>query len=213
MIVCVFINMVTYLLPISTSLGITTDSEYYGEGSFPKIAMLMGWGEWLGYIMLGGALTSIFGVYQVYLLTSSLALYSLSLTGDAPRAFSYTFPKMKTPWVALAFFSLTTAVWCLLDFSMVVEIETILYCIHVCFLFGTFFKLRYSHPGMVRPYKIPGSLPVLIIASFFPIAVAITNMSVAGWTEQLFTVGVITLLGISFWIKRQFQDNTTQLRI
>jgi len=192
----------TYLLPIAVSLAITTDPNDYSDGTFPHIADSMGWGRWISWIMLVGALTSNFGTYQVYLHTSSTALYSMSLSGDAPPIFKRTLPKFDTPWVAITFFSITTALWCLFDFSVVVEVETVLYCLHVCVLITTFFRLRFIAPDMERPFRFRGPLWLLMPLCAFPCSIAIFNISITNWFATLMGLGMLTALATSFWIKK-----------
>lgn len=61
---------------------------------------------------------------------------------------------LDTPWVSLLLFSLTTMIWTQFDFSVVVEVETVLVCLHYLGLVSTFLKLRYSQPDMHRPFKV-----------------------------------------------------------
>jgi len=209
--ISVALNMAIYLFPIACSLAITTNPEDYRDGAFPKIADSMGWGKWIGWILVGGALVSNFGVYQVYLHTSSTALYSMSLSGDAPYLFAHTLPKFETPWVAILFFSITTAIWCLLDFVVVVEVEAVLYCLHVVILVSTFFRLRWTSPEMARPFRFKGPAWFLVPLCIFPCIIALTNIIVTNWFEQLLSLGILVSLITCFIIKKQVAKPIEQL--
>jgi len=68
--------------------------------------------------------------------------------------------------VAIIFFSLTTAALVLLDFSVLVEIESLLYCLHVILLAGTVIRLRWkgtlTPPLGGRADQFSGSVVVIV---------------------------------------------------
>jgi amino acid transporter len=49
-----------------------------------------------------------------------------------------TLPKFNTPVVCILFYSISTCALVLLDFSIIVETESVLYCLHVIILFSAF---------------------------------------------------------------------------
>jgi len=185
MIISVLIMTLTYLLPVSVAIGVAPYVEQNGEkvihtiteGSYPFLADSLGFGYWLRYALTIGALASNFGTFTAYLNTSAsgifsfnlfyfqfipycllcLALYSLALEGKVPYFLTLTLPHFNTPVVCILFYTMTTCMLVLIDFSVIVEIESVLYCVHVIILFTAFARLRFVAPDMKRPYKLPGN--------------------------------------------------------
>jgi len=197
--------MLVYLFPLAAALGITNDPNNFYEGSFPSIANMLSFGTWLGYTLIAGALFSNMGVYLVYIHTSSNALCSLAEKGDAPNIFGWKLFRFNTPWFAVFFYSITTQFWTTFDFSLIVEVETVLYCIHVIILISTFFKLRYSFPDMERPFRIRGPIVLLLICSLVPIAIAVANIAITGWFENVLAILLMGIVITSYFIKMYYE--------
>lgn len=73
----------------------------------------------------------------------------------APSVFQHTSNRFSTPVPAILFFSITTCVLVLFDFSYLVEVESFLYSIHAFLLCATFIYLGFKQPQL----KIPSILP------------------------------------------------------
>lgn len=147
------------------------------QGSYPIIAEGLGYGSWLLYMMILGGLVSTIGTlfmkrktahshhldsfydtkgtYNAYLHTSSTALHSLSKDEMAPSIFQYVSKKFETPVAAIVFFSLTTCVLVLFDFSYLVEVESFLYAVHAALLCSTFISLAFTQPSLKIPIFLP----------------------------------------------------------
>jgi len=213
MILMVILSMLTYILPLAASLAVTTDVSYYIEGSFPTIASeVLGWGDWLRYLLIGGALFSNLGVYLVYIHTSSNALAALGEKGDAPSIFAKKLPLVASPWVAITFYSFTTIFWTLFDFSVVVEVETVLYCVHAIVLVLTFFRLRISDPDTKRPFRIPGPLVVLAICFLPAVGIALVNIIFTHWFEMIVAFGLLVFL-VSCYFTKNFYNKWKNLTL
>jgi len=204
LIVSVVFTMFVYLLPMAAALAVTNDPDEYTTASFTKIANILGRGEWLGYTLIGGALFSNLGVYLVYIHTSSNALCALAEKGDAPAIFAKKLKRFNTPWVAVVFYSISTQFWSTFNFTQVVEVDTVLYCIHVIILIATFLKLRYSAPNMDRPFRIPGSNLFLLICSIVPISIAIGNVCMTNYFEIVLSVLLMLIVITCYFIKLDY---------
>lgn len=73
----------------------------------------------------------------------------------APSIFQHTSNKFDTPVSAIVFFSLTTSVLILFDFSYLVEVESFLYTAHASLLCTTFIYLSFSQPQLKIPIILP----------------------------------------------------------
>jgi len=200
----VFITMFVYLLPMAAALAVTSDPNDFTEGSFPKIADMLGKGPWLGYTLIAGALFSNLGVYLVYIHTSSNALCSLAEKGDAPAIFAYKLKRFNSPWVATLFYSISTQFWTTFEFPQIVEVDTVLYCVHVIILIATFFKLRFSYPNMDRPFRIPGPNWFLLLCSIIPFCIAIGNICITNEFEIVLALLLMLVVITCYFIKRDY---------
>ncbi len=112
------------------------------------------------------------GTYNAYLHTSATALRSLSTDGMMPIIFN-ALPQYKAPVVSLIFFSLTTAVLVFFDFSVLVEVESFLYSVHVLILCSSLVRLKYKRPLLNIPSTIPGGAVGVAVVAFLPSVVVV----------------------------------------
>lgn len=207
MVFSVVLMIATYLLPIAMAMANTSDLSELTEGAYPYIAQAMGLGVWIVYVMTAGGLASTMGTYNAYLCTSATALRALSREGMAPPIFD-ALPRFKPPVLAILFFSMTTAALVLVDFSILVEIESMLYCIHALFLCSSVVRLRWKEPELERPFKLPfGKIGVIIIA-LFPMVVVfglIFSLFWADWKFPLIAIGLLGMGIVGFYISEYFR--------
>lgn len=199
MISSVFLAVCTYLFPIATGVATGPEGHVMKEGAYPELADNLGFGVWLRYLLTVGALASNFGTYLAYLATSSSSLHALALEGRLPQFMALTLPKFKTPVVCILFYTLTTMMLVLLDFSIIVETESVLYCVHVLILFSAFVRLRFVAPDMRRPYRVPGNKIVAFFVAGLPVAVALFNIGVSHWVQWLIVSGIIIVIAGLFF--------------
>jgi amino acid transporter len=82
------------------------------------------------------------------------------------------------PIVAIIFFSLTTAALVLFDFSVLVEIESLLYCLHVLLLAGTVVRLRWKGTSRPPAARLPSSLSRRDTARYRPLLLTCLRVQV-----------------------------------
>jgi basic amino acid/polyamine antiporter, APA family len=199
MISSVFLAVCTYLFPITTGLATASDGYKMAEGSYPELADNLGFGVWLRYLLTVGALASNFGTYIAYLATASQSLHALALEGRLPFFMTLTLPKFGTPVVCILFYTLTTMMLVLLDFSVIVETESVMYCVHVLILFTAFVRLRFVAPDMKRPYRVPGSNIIAFIVAALPTAVALINIGVSHWLQWIIVGSTVAIIAIAYF--------------
>jgi len=195
----------TYLLPVSTAIALADNWTDLTEGQYPLLAEDIGLGKWLAWFMIVGGLVSCMGTYVVYLHTGAVAIRSMADEGIAPFPFSWL-RKYKTPLLGLLTFSCTTAVLVLFDFSLLVEVESFLYCVHAALLCSNVFRLRMKEPELKRPFKLPfGRIGALVIP-MFPYIVIVSNIiSILyfNWLAAAIALSGI-LLAVSMYFVKEF---------
>ncbi len=155
-----------------------------------------------------GGLASTMGTYNTYLFTTSTALQAIAKDGMAPSIFN-ALPQYKTPVVAIIFFSLTTAGLVLLDFSVLVEIESLLYCTHALLLCSSVIRLRFIEPKLERPFALPGGKVGVILITLPPILVllgVIATLFYNGWLFPLISLGVLFAGALVYITKEMIQQ-------
>lgn len=189
----------TYLFPIAVGLAIADSPEEFVDGAYPVIATEMGYGTWLAWVLAVGAVTSSLGTYISYLYTSTKALASMAEDGNAPFFFKYKITKFQSPWVAILFYGAIHLGMINIDFTDVVEIDTVLYTLQGVLLFFTLIRLRFSQPDLDRPFKIPTKyvFPIGISIPFF--AIGAFNIWETDWQIKVMSVGVL-LFGIVLYL-------------
>jgi amino acid transporter len=187
----ILLMSVTYLFPIAVGLAIADTPEEFVDGAYPVVATEMGYGTWLAWVLAVGAVTSSLGTYISYLYTSTKALASMAEDGNAPFFFKYKTPRFESPWVAILFYGTIHLGLINIDFTDVVEIDTVLYTLQGALLFITLIRLRFSQPNLDRPFKIPTKyiLPIGISIPFF--AIGGFNIWETSWQIKVMSLGVL----------------------
>lgn len=202
MFACVATMLFTYLLPVMVGIGVRNPNHKNEPLDYPGLADHLGFGRWLGYLLVGGALLSNMGTFVTYLSTSSQALAALAKEGKLPRWMAAEFPKYKTPWPSILFFVLTTCILVMFDFSIIVEVESVLYCIHTIIVLTSFMRLKFVEPDLFRPFKMPfgrvGGVGFVIL----PIGVSLVNIAISDWVWQVAASVLIVVFGLVYVVVR-----------
>ena len=143
---------------------------------------------------------STMGTYITYLHTSATALYSLSENGMAPKIFS-SLPQLKAPVVGMIFFTMTTAVLVNFEFSILIQIESFLYCIHAILLCSCLPRLRIKEPDMERPFSLPFGLVGAILVPILPMLIGLASIAsifYASYLEAVISIGLLIIGGVVY---------------
>ena len=111
---------------------------------------------WLRPIVKIGAIAGLTSVILVMLLGQPRIFYTMSKDGLLPPVFSAVHPKFRTPWLA----SLLTGVFAmamagLLPIGLLGELVSIGTLLAFAIVCGGVLVLRYTDPGLVRPFRTP----------------------------------------------------------
>jgi amino acid transporter len=199
---CVATMLLTYLLPVMVGIAVRDPLNADDPLDYPGMADHLGFGRWLGYLLVGGALLSNMGTFVTYLSTSSQALAALAKDGKLPKFMASEFPRFKTPWPSILFFVITTSILVLFDFSVLVEVESVLYCLHTIIVLTSFTRLKFVEPELFRPFKMPFGRIGGVAFVILPIGVSILNILISDWVYQCASAGLIVLFGFVYVIGR-----------
>ena len=182
-----------YLLPVVIGIAVVgTDTITWTAGAWNDIAKTIG-GSWLGHLMAFGALVAAAGLFSALLLSVTRVPFVMGEDGYMPRVLFKTHKKYGTPWVALVVSSAIYTIFILGPFQTLVVVDVIVYSGALLLEFAALAVLRKKEPDMVRPYKIPGGWPVIILILFLPTAIIALAIY-----DQIMCAGVFTTVGLSF---------------
>ena len=123
---------------------------------------------WLRPIVKIGAIAGLSSVILVMMLGQPRIFYTMSKDGLLPPVFSHVHPRFRTPWLATILTgSLAMVIAGLFPIGLLgelVSIGTLLAFVIVC---AGVFVLRFTDPGIVRPFRVPGFWLVCPLGMFF----------------------------------------------
>ena len=88
----------------------------------------------------------------------------------------------------------------LFDFGVLVEIESILFCVHGIILASDLLRLRYLKPTRERPFKVPFGWVGAYLIVILPCLISLSLLVTSGWLNVLIG-GLVILWGcVIYWI-------------
>lgn len=109
------------------------------------------------------------------------------LRPTANSAFPRLFSRQAPPVIILFNGALACLlVW--LPFTLLIEFSMLLLVICTVLFLCAFLHLKYTRPTMLRPFNIPGGMPVALLVAFWPFAVAATMIYFSCADDEIGTV-------------------------
>jgi len=209
---------VVYLVPVVVILALVGTTEIpWEEGAFTDFADLIG-GAWLGWIVAAVALVSAVSLFSSWLLSYSRLPFALADDGYLPRSLARIHPRWHTPWTSIVLSCVICSIFAWGGFESLIVIDVVLTDAALLLEFVALVMLRYRHPGVHRPYRIPGGWPVLIVVAVVPNLVFAVGLWYlvqeegfvrgVGWSVVALLTGVV-IYPVAKWAKgRNGRDRT-----
>ncbi|HTX70877.1 MAG TPA: APC family permease [Thermoleophilia bacterium] len=195
--------IVLYVLPTVAGLAAydhwDTWATVAGDGyvSFVEIGRKLG-GSALGVALLASALLGNLALYLDYLASGARPLFAIAADGLFPKTISRISGRFGTPQAAILLMAVLNAVLIIGPFQNLVVIDVILFISAYVVIFIAAVRLRFTEPGLKRPFRVPLPAwgmaamvvpPILIV--FFTIYINATDQS-----TKLFGTYGFKLLGV-----------------
>ena len=176
-----------------------------GIVTFFRPAALAYWaGVWVAIL----AFTILVIATNAGLIGISRLSYSLASNNLFPRPFATLHPKFKTPWVSVVVFGILAAI---LILPNQINLMAAVYSLAATFAFCTahlsVMRLRYVHPELVRPYRMPfnisfgrAAIPVLSVVGALAIGAVFTQLLFQNISNSTPIYLVWTVLGVAFFV-------------
>jgi amino acid transporter len=182
---------VAYVLPVAAGLSATGGWQDWDTGHWPVVAAAIG-GPWLAHLMAGGAIVATAGLFLSLLLTNSRLPYALALAGQLPAALARLHPRTGTPWAAVVWSSVAYSLCAFWSFKELIVLNIWLYSLTLVLELAAFVALRYTEPGLPRPWRVGGGAAGAWVVAVLPSLCCFIAMATAGWLNT--AVGVAAAL-------------------
>lgn len=181
-------------LAIAISSGINT-AQLEGQG-FPLLGTVVG-GYGLGAVIAIGGMASALGLYSAVLLSVSRIPKVMADDKLLPRRINALHPKFKSPYISIICCSVVVSGMVLWTFGELIIIDITLYGAALFLEYIALIRLRKLMPGAYRPFKIPLTIPGLIIMALLPFSVYCIAMTGALMnTEKVLKPAVFALIAL-----------------
>ncbi|KAL7208430.1 hypothetical protein ACSBR1_030221 [Camellia fascicularis] len=192
------LTCLAYLIPLMAATGaIPLDQEDWVDGYFANVAEMIA-GKWLKYWMEIGAVLSIIGLFEAQLSSCAYQILGMADLGVVPRVLGERSKWFNTPWVGILIPTLVALAVSYMDFTNIISTVNFLYSLGMLLEFASFLWLRRKMPRKKRPYRVPMSLPGLMIMCLVPSGFLVYVMTIATRTVCLLSA-LLTVVGIVWY--------------
>ncbi|XP_043725572.1 probable polyamine transporter At3g13620 [Telopea speciosissima] len=189
------LTCLAYVISLMSTIGsLESNQESWDNGFLAEAAGLIV-GKWLKIWIEIGVVVSAIGVFEAQLSTSSFQLLGMADTGFLPRCFQLRSKWFDTPWVGILVSSLMTYAVSFLGFTNIISVANFLYGLGMLLEFSSFIWLRWKHPLLMRPFKVPMGLIGSVVMCLVPTGILIYVMAIVSEVVYLVCAS-LTLAGI-----------------
>ncbi|WP_158604478.1 APC family permease [Nocardioides mangrovicus] len=211
----------SYVLPMLATLGSGLHRGHetaWEDGDFASVGRLLA-GHWLFVLIVIGAVVSQVGLFSSLLMSGARVPRVMAADGYLPDWLAHDHPRYGTPARAIVVSCVIFAIFCMMDFSALVDADVILNLACLLMQFVALIVMRRRFPALRRPYRVPGGAagPWLLLAG--P-AVFTVWLSWSTFDEEpaAFWIGLVMLLlgwasypATRRWVKRERPDADVDL--
>ena len=181
---------VTYVLPVAAVAMTGVNPADWETGSWVNVAELYA-GKYLGIgVVIGGMICGV-GMFNALVMSYSRLPLALAEDGYLPKLLTKKLDS-GTPWVAVIACALAWMAALGLNFERLVVLDILLYGLSLVLEFIALVYLRVREPEMVRPFSIPGGVPVAILIGLMPTALIVAAL-VRNHSERIGNFSGLTL--------------------
>jgi amino acid transporter len=159
--------MLTYLVPVAAAARSGLAPEAWSTGTWVQAGQAVG-GPVLAIAIVAGGLVCGLGMMDALVMSYSRLPMVMAQDGYLPGVFARQIPSTGAPWVTILVLSLA---WCAalgLGFERLVELDVVLYGLALLLEFVALVVLRIREPGLARPFRVPGGMPVAVLLGVAP---------------------------------------------
>ena len=151
----VIIVGLTYILPVAAMSLTGIAPAEWETGSWANLGARVA-GPWLGKAVAVGAMMSAFGMFNALVMSYSRLPLAMAQDGMLPGIFSRVHPRTGAPWVSIVVLAAAWACCLGLGFERLITIDILIYGAALALEFVALLVLRFTEPGLARPFSVPG---------------------------------------------------------
>lgn len=208
-VLAIFVPFGVAVLVIPLWVGLAADPNWsqWANAQFTQVGFVLG-GTWLAGALATGAQISLLALFTSELLILSRLPYAMARDGLLPKRFTRLHPRYGTPVglliVQALVLSVLTYFWKFLD---ILVFATWLALPSYLLNFVLPFIIRWKHPELRGPFRIPGGMPGLLLVTIAPVSISIFLMITIEY-EKLFlglgcmAAGPLLYFTVQWWTGR-----------
>jgi amino acid transporter len=206
-----------YVLPMLAALSaphaLAGDLSQWTDGYFATVGGVLA-GSWLKSLIILGAVVSQIGLFSSLLLSGSRVPAVMARDGYLPSGLTREHPRYGTPTRSIIVSCAIFAVFCLLDFSTLLDADVMLNLAALLLEFVALIVLRLRYPRMRRPFEVPGGIFGAVLITLPPVILTAWLLK-STWHDErdsfligaiLLVFGALSYLPARWWFKRDRPD-------
>ncbi|KAF4647624.1 hypothetical protein FOL47_004359, partial [Perkinsus chesapeaki] len=171
----------------------------WSDGSISAITE-KAFGPAMAWWVLIAAFVASGGQYMADIIEASYLMSGMAQHGLIPSWFGRLHSKFKTPWNAIFFQLLIICALVAADFSAILAVNSFVTCLAALLQFVSFLVLRWKHPNLERPFKVPVkpfwlivifTLPALVYGSTVAVVTIINGWIAASLNSVILVLGIV----------------------
>jgi amino acid transporter len=164
----VLVTALTYFLPVAAMWRTGIAASEWETGSWADMGARVG-GPWLGVAVAVGAMMSAFGMFNALVMSYSRLPLAMAQDGMLPKVFGRLHPRTRAPWVSILVLAAAWAGCMGLGFERLITIDILIYGAALALEFVALVVLRFTEPGLKRPFSVPGGKAGAVLVGVGPL--------------------------------------------
>jgi amino acid transporter len=166
MLTSTIVVMCVYTLPLAAVWMAGIQAARFSTGAWVDAAMLLGGPALALAVVLAGSLDGL-GTFNALTLSYTRLPYAMAEDGLLPRIFTKRWSN-GVPWVSVLACSIGWALALSFTFERLITIDLVLYGAALLLEFIALVILRLREPDLLRPFRVPGGLPIAVAIGVGP---------------------------------------------
>lgn len=207
MIITVTLVALIYVAPVAAMAASGVSYDRWDNGYWVVMGGKYG-GAILAAALAAAGMVSAFHMFQNLTMSYTRLPVALAKNGWLPKSFGYH-NRFGAPFVAILACALLWSFSLMLKFDKLLTLDVMLYGGSLLIEFAALIALRIKEPHLLRPFRIPGGIPTLVVLALLPASLIGCALIYSG-SQQVFGINalhfglaVVGLGVIVFFVRRR----------
>jgi amino acid transporter len=169
MLAAVALVVLTYVAPVAAAARLGLPLSVWSTGGWVDAGRAAG-GPLLGFAIVVGGMVCGVGMMNALVMSYSRLPMVMAEDGYLPKIFAHKTPRTGAPSVSIVVLAIAWSVALGLGLDRLILLDVVLYGLALVLEFAAFVTLRLREPNLVRPFRVPGGLPVAVLLGAGPCA-------------------------------------------